>query len=129
MLNGLFGKIKFFVEGLNHARLIEKLRKTARLFDVKSNAKSLIFWCAKKDKDKIIAKLNELCYNFTILEEKGLSFALKHAVARAGVIWASRCRSFSRCCTPNSCFISVNDEGLRDQTISVIKRRASAKTN
>jgi len=122
MLNGLFGKIKFFVEGLNHARLIEKLRKTARLFDVKSNAKSLIFWCAKKDKDKIIAKLNELCYNFTILEEKGLSFALKHTVARAGVILGVALSVILTVLYPKLVlYISVNDEGLRDQTISVLQ--------
>lgn len=117
----LFSNVKIEVTGLNHARLLEKLRKIATLKDIKSESKTVSFWCAKKDESKIIALLNELCYNYVILERTGFAHNLTRIFARAGIFLGIIISLFLIAVYPRIVLsVSVNDPAYKEQAIKVL---------
>lgn len=82
----LKSRVKIEVYGLNHARLIDKLRLAANLSEVRLWQKKFSFVVDSKDKQKILAILNQLCYNYKIIEESGFSNFLKTLFNRYGIL-------------------------------------------
>ncbi len=80
--------VKLRVEGFNHARLLTRLQREqiSVLRFVRENAREFSFWVYKKDKQKTFAILNELCYTYNVVGEKGLKKSLLSLCKRAGLL-------------------------------------------
>ena len=81
-----FSVTEFEVYGLNHARLLSLLSEAAHIRRVRSEGRVLGFSAASRDKAKIVAILDTLCYDYKIKRERGIVLSLIGACRRAGVV-------------------------------------------
>lgn len=86
------GRTGFEVEGVNFGRLLSLLSEFTSLKSVKTGAKKLSFVSPSKDRGKIIALLDKLCYSYKINKTRGIipfgvNFAARFGLV-AGVIAA-----------------------------------------
>lgn len=82
------GKVRFKVNGLNIEKLLNKLYSTGiPLYAVtRKQYKKLSFTVNTADSKKVIACLENLCYNYTKEEEKGIFPFIKAVIKRTGLI-------------------------------------------
>ncbi|HKL94413.1 MAG TPA: sporulation protein YqfD, partial [Clostridia bacterium] len=114
--------------GLNHARLFEKLRSVSAIFGASSQARSLSFWCREKDERKIIAILDELLYNYKILERKGIAPTLARVVSRVGIIAGILISIAMLVLYPHLVLsISINNTKYEAQTMEILQSMGAAK--
>ena len=81
-----FSITEFEVRGLNHARLLSLLAEQAHVRRVRSEGTLFAFSVPSREKPKIVAILDTLCYDYKIKSERGVLLALLDGVRRAGVV-------------------------------------------
>lgn len=124
----LFGKVKFEVEGLNHARLFEKLRKVSSINRASSRGRLFSFWCKEKDERKIIAILDDLMYNYKILKKNGISPVLARVFARVGVILGIVVSIATLVTYPRFVLsITVNDKKYEAQAMEIMQEMGATR--
>lgn len=81
------GTVTFEVNGLNLGALTDKLVKSGiTLYGVKKRRRELSFTVSCGDRDKVIARLNNLCYNYTIKRAFGPLPLINRLLKRAGLL-------------------------------------------
>jgi similar to stage IV sporulation protein len=81
------GSVCFEVNGLNLSPLADKLaRSGVTLYAVKRRHRLLRFTVSCADRDKVIARLDNLCYNYTIKCAKGILPVFGLLIKRAGIL-------------------------------------------
>lgn len=81
-----FSVTEFEVTGLNHARLLSLLAEETRVSSVRSEGRVFSFRVPSREKAKIVAILNTLCYDYKIRAEKGFLLSALGALRRIGVV-------------------------------------------
>lgn len=84
-IEGKFGKTTIEVEGVNASKALIAISKIARVQNVE-NAKDCVRFCVpSKQCHKIIALLQNLCYDYKIVNIGGVSPAIFRAFTRVGI--------------------------------------------
>lgn len=81
-----FSVTEFEVVGLNHARLLSLLAEEAHVFGARSSGRVFAFRVPSREKAKIVAILNTLCYDYKIKAERGVLLSALSALRRVGVV-------------------------------------------
>lgn len=81
-----FTRTVFRVEGLNLSRLITAVSAETRVAILRSEERAVEFRISSACKSKVVAILNQLCYDYTIIKEEGVLYGAIAALGRAGVV-------------------------------------------
>lgn len=79
-----FGKSVFFVYGKNGVRVLGALSKVCKVSDVGISGEGVRFEVPSKHRKQIIAILNNLCYDYKIIKNRGALPKAVNAAARLG---------------------------------------------
>ncbi len=84
-----YGKTRLFVYGKSAVKALSVLSKVCKIEDVKIFSDGVSFLLPSKVLNQILALLNNLCYDYKILNNVGVAPALAHALTHVGIIVAS----------------------------------------
>lgn len=80
------GKTQIFVSGANAVRAVSAISKMYRVENISVSKSGVEFFVESKQCEKIIALLNNLCYDYKIIGISGLMPRTMRTVARAGLM-------------------------------------------
>ena len=86
VLAARLGKTEFFVRGESGVRAMVAVSKICRVSDVKTDVEGVRFKAPSKVCDKIVALLNNLCYDYKIIGISGCLPTAARLIARAGLV-------------------------------------------
>ncbi len=79
------GQTRIFVGGKSAVRALAAISEICRVEDVKTTDEGLSFFVPAKVCDKIIALLDNLCYDYKIIDNRGIAPLAFRALARVGL--------------------------------------------
>lgn len=79
------GQTRIFVRGKSAVRALAAISDICRVEDVKTTDEGLSFFVPAKVCDKIIALLDKLCYDYKIIDNRGIAPLAFRALARVGL--------------------------------------------
>lgn len=86
MLISRTGKTNIFVSGANAVRAVSAISKMYRVENVSVSREGAAFFVQSKHCEKIIALLNNLCYDYKIIGNSGIMPRAMLTIARAGLV-------------------------------------------
>ncbi len=107
------------VETPTYSRLLNELSRVAHFKNVEHKDGILIFQAPSKERDEIIALINNLCYNHTILGTKGILNALYSVLKRTGLVVGLFCAVCVFAVYPHFVF-TVDYEGEADRKVKEV---------
>lgn len=114
-----FGLDLFEASGISHAKVLGKLARESTLFKIKSQGRKLQFYAPSKDRAKIIAILESVCYNYLIIKTVGALPALARTVKRAGLMLGIVTAVVALVCYSRF-VISIESGGILDKDVAEI---------
>lgn len=120
-LTSRFGTDQYRVEGGNRSALINGLMSVTTVKNLHYDEGSLGFFAPRKHRAEIIALINTLCYNHTIVGTRSIPASLISVLKRTGLVVGLFC-AVCVFCLYNSFVWSVQTEGVGDGAMDVLSR-------